>query len=93
MVFDGILLSIEKELEEIEQQLNTFLSKDAYTYRHSKRVFKYAVDFCDKLDLSEAEMKTLILGALIHNISKLEIPRNIMYKKGKLDLSCLFLLF
>ncbi len=78
-------LALEKEMQQIEQQLNIFLSKDVYTYRHSKRVFKYAVDFGEKLQLTEGEKKLLILGALIHDIGKLEIPRDIINKKGKLD--------
>jgi diguanylate cyclase (GGDEF)-like protein/putative nucleotidyltransferase with HDIG domain len=78
-------LSLEKELDEVEQQLKIFLSKDVYTYRHSKRVYQYAVDFSRQLTLSEHERKTLILGALVHDIGKIEIPRDILNKKGKLD--------
>ncbi len=75
----------EKELAEVEQQLKLFLSKDIYTYRHSKRVYQYAVDFSKKLELNEHERKTLIMGALVHDIGKIEIPRDILNKKGKLD--------
>ncbi|MGG3467491.1 diguanylate cyclase [Neobacillus pocheonensis] len=78
-------LSLEKELEEAESQLRIFLSKDVYTYRHSKRVYQYAVDFSRRLHLSEQERKTLILGAIVHDIGKIEIPRDILNKKGKLD--------
>ncbi|MEH7494225.1 diguanylate cyclase, partial [Neobacillus niacini] len=78
-------LSLEKELEEAEQQLRIFLSKDVYTYRHSKRVYQYAIDFSRLLSLSVYERKTLILGALIHDIGKIEIPRDILNKKGKLE--------
>lgn len=78
-------LSLEKELEEAEYQLKIFLSKDVYTYRHSKRVYQYAVDFSRALNLSVHERKTLILGALVHDIGKIEIPRDILSKKGKLD--------
>lgn len=74
----------EKELLEADQQLKIFLSKDIYTYRHSKRVFQYAVDFSRKLELSDHERKTFILGALLHDIGKLEVPRDILNKKGKL---------
>jgi diguanylate cyclase (GGDEF)-like protein len=72
-------------LEEAEQQLKIFLSKDVYTYRHSKRVFQYAVDMSKILELSEHEKGTLIHGALIHDIGKIEIPRSILNKKGKLE--------
>ncbi|WHY66559.1 diguanylate cyclase [Neobacillus sp. SuZ13] len=78
-------LSLEKELEEAEFQLKIFLSKDVYTYRHSKRVYQYAVDFSRMLNLSVDERKTLILGALVHDIGKIEIPRDILNKKGSLD--------
>ncbi|MDQ0199086.1 bifunctional diguanylate cyclase/phosphohydrolase [Neobacillus ginsengisoli] len=81
----GRSLSLEKGLDEAEQQLKIFLSKDVYTYRHSKRVYQYAVDFSRMLNLSEHERKTLILGALIHDIGKIEIPRDILNKKGKLE--------
>jgi diguanylate cyclase (GGDEF)-like protein/putative nucleotidyltransferase with HDIG domain len=77
--------SFEKQLEEAEQQLKIFLSKDVYTYRHSKRVFQYAVDFARKLELSDHERRLFTLGALIHDIGKLEIPRDVINKKGKLD--------
>jgi diguanylate cyclase (GGDEF)-like protein len=78
-------LSIDRELDEAEQQLKIFLSKDVYTYRHSKRVFQYAVDFSLQLSLTDHERKTLVLGALVHDIGKIEIPRDILNKKGKLD--------
>ncbi|WP_244532532.1 diguanylate cyclase [Mesobacillus persicus] len=78
-------LNLEKDLDEAEQQLKIFLSKDVYTYRHSKRVYQYAVDFSNKLQLSINERKTLILGALVHDIGKIEIPRDILTKKGKLE--------
>lgn len=78
-------LSLEKEVEEAEQQLKIFLAKDVYTYRHSKRVYQYAVDFSRMLHLSDYERKTLILGALIHDIGKIEIPRDLLNKKGKLE--------
>jgi diguanylate cyclase (GGDEF)-like protein/putative nucleotidyltransferase with HDIG domain len=77
--------SYEKQFEDAEQQLKIFLSKDVYTYSHSKRVFQYAVDFARKLKLNEHERKVLTLGALVHDIGKLEIPRDILNKTGKLE--------
>ncbi|WP_346764098.1 diguanylate cyclase [Bacillus sp. BHET2] len=74
-----------KEIDALEQQLQIFLSKDVYTYKHSKRVFTYATEFSDRLNLNSEEHRTLILGALIHDIGKLEIPRDIINKNGKLD--------
>jgi diguanylate cyclase (GGDEF)-like protein/putative nucleotidyltransferase with HDIG domain len=77
-------LDFEQDIREIEQQLNIFLSKDIYTFQHSKRVYRYAIEVSERLHLTEAEKKVLVLGALIHDIGKLEIPRDVLNKKGKL---------
>ncbi|MEK4608452.1 diguanylate cyclase [Geobacillus sp. FSL K6-0789] len=79
-------IKFKQDLEALEQQVKFFLSKDVYTYRHSKRVFKYAVEFGSCLDeLTDHERQTLILGALIHDIGKIEVPRDILNKQGKLE--------
>jgi diguanylate cyclase (GGDEF)-like protein/putative nucleotidyltransferase with HDIG domain len=76
------------ELEEgtkyLEKSLNFFLGKDVYTYKHSKRVYKYAVEFGEKLNLDKESKEILSLGALIHDIGKIEVPRIILTKQGKL---------
>jgi diguanylate cyclase (GGDEF)-like protein len=76
--------SLEDDINELEQQVKLFLSKDVYTFKHSKRVFSYAVDMAEVLDLNAEERRLLVLGALIHDIGKLEIPRDILNKKTKL---------
>ncbi|MCD9026567.1 bifunctional diguanylate cyclase/phosphohydrolase [Cohnella silvisoli] len=75
---------LEHDINEIEQQIKIFLSKDVYTFKHSKRVFSYAVDMAEVLNLNEENRRLLVLGALIHDIGKLEIPRDILNKKTKL---------
>jgi diguanylate cyclase (GGDEF)-like protein/putative nucleotidyltransferase with HDIG domain len=78
-------IEFKEDLDALEQQVKIFLSKDVYTYRHSKRVFTYALEMSERLDLTDHEKQTLILGALIHDIGKLEVPRDILNKKGKLE--------
>jgi diguanylate cyclase (GGDEF)-like protein/putative nucleotidyltransferase with HDIG domain len=74
----------EHDIHEIEQQVKIFLSKDVYTYKHSKRVYSYAVEMAEVLQLKEEDRRILILGALIHDIGKLEIPRDVLNKKTRL---------
>ncbi|WP_211201575.1 diguanylate cyclase [Bacillus sp. NTK071] len=74
----------KNEMELLEQQLKIFLYKDVYTYRHSRRVYEYAIEFSAKLNLNANDEKTLVMGALIHDIGKLEIPRDVINKEGKL---------
>lgn len=84
-IITASLLDHERELELLEQQVKIFLYKDIYTYQHSRRVYQYAKEFASRLNISDYEKKLLVSGALIHDIGKLEIPRDIINKKGKLE--------
>lgn len=77
-------IDLDQEIHYIEQQLNLFIYKDIDTFKHSKRVYKYALDMSSQLGLEKDERRNFILGALIHDIGKLEIPWGVLNKKGKL---------
>lgn len=77
-------LDLTKDVNYIEQQLNLFMYKDVDTFQHSKRVYKYALDMSSILSLDKEEKKDFVLGALIHDIGKLEIPWGVLNKEGKL---------
>lgn len=71
-------------LESIEVLRKTVEVKDVYTKGHSDRVAEYALLIGEKLNLSEADMKTLKIGALFHDIGKIGIPDAILLKDSKL---------
>ncbi|WP_422659541.1 diguanylate cyclase [Paenibacillus sp. EC2-1] len=77
-------IDFAEDVRDIEQQLKLFLYKDVDTFKHSKRVFRYAVEMSEVLQLESTERRTFVLGALIHDIGKLEIPWGILNKKDKL---------
>lgn len=77
-------IEIAQDVRDIEQLLKLFLYKDINTFKHSKRVFRYAMDMSILLDLDAMTRKQFVLGALIHDIGKLEIPWEILNKKDKL---------
>lgn len=77
-------IDFAEDVRDIEQQLKLFLYKDVDTFKHSKRVFRYAVEMSEVLHLESTERRTFVLGALIHDIGKLEIPWGILNKKDKL---------
>ncbi|MEK4054168.1 diguanylate cyclase [Paenibacillus sp. FSL F4-0087] len=83
---DGMEQEIDlvQDVRDIEQQLNLFRYKDMDTFKHSKRVYKYALDLSELLELDNVEKRSFVLGALIHDIGKLEIPWSILNKKEKL---------
>lgn len=83
---DGMEQEIDlvQDVRDIEQQLNLFRYKDMDTFKHSKRVYKYAIDISERMQLDNADKRRFVLGALIHDIGKLEIPWSLLNKKEKL---------
>jgi HD-GYP domain-containing protein (c-di-GMP phosphodiesterase class II)/uncharacterized protein YggE len=59
--------------------------KDEYTERHTRRVALRAVQVGEKLGLSANRLRTLAIGALVHDIGKLSVPDAILKKPGPLD--------
>lgn len=61
-------------------------SHDYYTFTHSINVCIYSLSLARRLGIdSQVELNTLGTGALLHDIGKSTIPREILLKKGKLD--------
>nr|WP_246188052.1 diguanylate cyclase [Paenibacillus tengchongensis] len=77
-------LDFSQDVRDIEQQLSLFMYKDMDTFKHSKRVYRYALDMSERLGLDNLSKRQFSLGALIHDIGKLEIPWGILNKKDKL---------
>ena len=57
---------------------------DSYTKSHSERVSKYAVLLGKKVGLSNNDLEKLKIGALYHDIGKVNIPNSILQKDSKL---------
>jgi HD-GYP domain-containing protein (c-di-GMP phosphodiesterase class II) len=54
------------------------------TFQHSRRVAAYSRLFGDRCGMTEAELGHLELGALLHDIGKIGIPRNVLLKPESL---------
>jgi len=59
-------------------------SKDDYTHGHSLRVSSLSCSLGEHMGLSLEAMKTLRVGAILHDLGKLAIPVEILTKKGLL---------
>lgn len=64
--------------------LSQLKNKDDYTAEHCLRVCVLALTFGRHLELSEPELNTLGLGALLHDIGKMKVPLEILNKPGRL---------
>ncbi len=77
-----------KELREtyngILMILRHFVSKDKYTENHSYRVSVYATKIALEMRLEPERIEDIRAAALLHDIGKLDISRNILYKAARL---------
>ncbi len=67
------------------QILNQFIGNDKFTQNHSYRVSVYATTIASEMRLSEEQIEDVRAAALLHDIGKLEISREILYKAARLD--------
>ncbi len=59
-------------------------SSDRYTYGHCERVAGYAAKAAGALGLDEREISAVRLGAYLHDVGKIRVPRAILNKPGRL---------
>ncbi len=86
------LSNISKEIvEEILYNKNVMInlvdikSLDTYTYQHSVNVAVLSLVLGIELRLNKNELYDLCIGAMLHDLGKVFIPREIIFKKGPLN--------
>jgi HD-GYP domain-containing protein (c-di-GMP phosphodiesterase class II) len=60
---------------------------DGYTGAHSRGVVALALEVGEALELDPLQRRNLEFGALLHDVGKVAIPKEIINKPGKLDLA------
>jgi putative nucleotidyltransferase with HDIG domain len=58
---------------------------DGYTGEHCKSVVSLALELAEQLRLSPERQRNLEFAALLHDVGKIAIPKEIINKPGKLD--------
>src|SRR3954467_11627581 len=81
----------QEQMEELKQTydgvlmiLQQFITKDKYTQNHSYRVSVYACKIGACYGLSTARIDDIRAASLLHDIGKLDISRDILYKAARL---------
>ncbi len=64
--------------------LRHFISNDKYTENHSYRVSMYAVRIASRVRMTPAEVEDVRAAALLHDIGKLKVGRELLYKAARL---------
>ncbi len=83
---------IDKAIELSRAYRNTALvlgdvigDHDEYTGSHSRGVVALSLAIADELRVDEESLRLVELGALLHDVGKLSVPRSIINKPGKLN--------
>lgn len=84
-ILEELKMDIEEEHIDLISSIKTLISvinaKDRYTYGHVERVVIYCGLVGEKLGLNEEDRKILKYGAYLHDIGKIEIPKEVLNKK------------
>lgn len=58
--------------------------RDAYTHNHGKRIGEYAMEIGRALGLGDADLGTLRLAGVFHDLGKIAVPDGILHKPARL---------
>ena len=79
------MVDIITEDESLFLGISTVRVYDDYTYTHSLNVAILSMCLGKRIGLPQLELERLGLCGLFHDLGKVEIPKGILNKKGKLD--------
>jgi putative nucleotidyltransferase with HDIG domain len=68
----------------VQRWAQTIESKDPYTLGHCERVAEYACALAREIGLEDLTMFWFRIGALLHDVGKIEVPTEILTKSGPL---------
>ncbi|MGI6451192.1 MAG: diguanylate cyclase [Desulfitobacteriia bacterium] len=88
-VFDELSLGLIEEERDIFNSIRTLTmvinAKDKYTYGHSERTMQLAQKLGKRIGLEQESLQELVYSALLHDIGKIEVAREILNKPSKLS--------
>ena len=68
----------------IKLLLAALKAHDRYTYRHSMRTARLSLCLGRRCGIEGAQLRTLCLGALLHDVGKVFVPAAVLHKSGRL---------
>lgn len=88
-IFDEMGLALKEEEKELFNSISAFTmiinAKDRYTYGHSLRVMDMAKMLAIRLELDTSLIHEISFGAILHDIGKIEISREVLNKPTSLN--------
>lgn len=81
----NLLIELKKDHELLALMSEVYVY-DNYIFTHSLNVTMYSLAIGMQLKLSQKELETLGLGAILHDVGKMKIPEHILLKPGRLTM-------
>jgi HD superfamily phosphodiesterase len=78
-------LSTAEQAKLLERLVTDIETRDPYLHGHSRRVARHSWMIARRMGLSGAEVARIRTAAAIHDVGKIETPKAVLHKKGKLD--------
>lgn len=80
---DKLIAEVTSKVDQI-QYISQVRVRDEFTYSHILDVTALSVALAKKVGFSTEEIKEIALAAILHDLGKLLIPRDIMFKPSRL---------
>ncbi len=75
----------EAHLQTVTMLANVIETRDPYTAGHLERVRSLALRLATALNWSQEDLAILEFGAILHDVGKIVVPRQVLKKTGPLD--------
>jgi hypothetical protein len=80
----GPVLDRERRRETLQQLSALLEARDAYTHGHTRRVTRHSERIGREMGLSPEEVAKVRLAAAVHDVGKVNTPREVLTKPGRL---------
>ncbi len=88
-ILDAVQRSLHGEHRDTVASIKTLIavinSRDNYTFTHVERVVTYCKLYAEATHMNEDDKQTLVYGAYMHDIGKINIDQGLLMKTGKLS--------
>jgi putative nucleotidyltransferase with HDIG domain len=78
-------LPSEQQIEYFKELASALEGRDPYTHGHTRRVTGHAVAIAERMGLTREQIAKVRTAAAIHDIGKLNTPRDVLNKPGRLS--------
>lgn len=75
----------QEQITSVKSLLTIINSRDHYTYNHTERVVQYCECFANYMNLGIEDRKKLYFGAYMHDVGKINIPKEILMSDSALS--------